>query len=208
MHAEIAADDQTHETLWRQMLRWLVNASPERVEAAVARDRVGPDETVEIVAEVVDSAYMSVNDAHVSATVTSPSGETTRVPMEWSVERDGEYRTSFSPGERGLYDVRVEVGTEGDSIEVASTHVQVAEPVEEYFDATMQLQLLERLTEETGGGFYTPETVASLPEDVRFTESGSTVYDELDLWDMPIIFLLILSLLGTEWILRRWRGLA
>jgi hypothetical protein len=128
--------------------------------------------------------------------------------MEWTVERDGEYRVSFEPDERGLYDVRVEAETEGDSAEIASTHVQVADPVEEYFDAEMQVSLLERLTEETGGGFYTPETVGSLPEDVRFTESGSTVYDELDLWDMPIVFLLLVTLVGSEWSIRRWRGLA
>ncbi len=208
MHANIAADDETHETFWRQLLRWLVNASPERVEASVATERVGPGDSVEVLAEVVDSGYMSVNNAHVVASVTSPSGATTRVPMEWTVERDGEYRTSFAPGENGLYDVRVEVVRNGDSTGVSSTHVQVADPVEEYFGAEMQTALLERLAEETGGAFYTPETVASLPEDVRFTESGSTVYEELDLWDMPIVFLLLVTLVGAEWSLRRWGGLA
>lgn len=208
MHADIAVDDQTHETFWRQLLRWLVNAAPARVVASVERDRVGPGESVEITAEVADSAYLSVNNAHVVATVTSPAGEETRVPMEWTVERDGEYSAFFEPRERGLHNVRVEVETEGDSAAAASTHVQVAEPVEEFFDAEMQANLLERLSEETGGGFYTPETVGSLPDDVRFTESGSTVYDELDLWDMPAVFLLLVALAGTEWSFRRWRGLA
>ncbi len=208
MHADMAADDLTHETFWRQLLRWLVNAAPDRVMASVPRDRVGPRESVEVTAEVVDSTYLSVNNSHVVATVTSPAGQETRVPMEWTVERDGEYKVSFQPEERGLYDVRVEVETEGDSSEVASTHVLVADPVEEYFDAEMQASLLERLAEETGGGFYTPETVGSLPEDVRYTESGSTVYDELDLWDMPIVFLSLMTLAAAEWSFRRVRGLA
>jgi hypothetical protein len=176
--------------------------------ASVARDRVGPQEAVEVIAEVVDSAYLSVNNAHVVATVTSPSGEETQLPMEWTVERDGEYAVSFEPEEHGLYDVRVDVRAEEGSAEAATTHLQVADPVEEYFDAEMQASLLERLAEETGGGFYTPETVGSLPEDVRFTESGSTVYEELDLWDMPFVFLLLVTLVGAEWSFRRWRGLA
>jgi len=208
MHADIAADDLTHETFWRQLLRWLVNAAPDRVTASVDRDRVGPRDSVEVIAEVVDSSYLSVNNAHVVATVTSPAGEDTQVPLEWTVERDGEYKVSFQPDEQGLYEVRVEVETDGDSTEVAATHVQVADPVEEYFDAEMQAALLGRLAEETGGEFYTPETVGSLPEDVRFTESGSTVYDELDLWDMPVVFLLLVTLVGAEWSFRRWRGLA
>jgi uncharacterized membrane protein len=208
MHADIAVDDLTHEIFWRQLLRWLVNAAPERVVASVARDRVGPRETVEVTAEVVDSSYLSVNNAHVVATLTSPAGEETRAPMEWTVERDGEYKVAFEPEEHGVYDVRVEVETEGDTAEAVSTHVQVADPVDEYFDAELQESLLGRLTDETGGGFYTPETVGSLPEDVRFTESGSTVYDELDLWDMPVVFLLLVTLVTAEWSYRRWRGLA
>ena len=207
MHADMAVDDMTHETFWRQLLRWLVNETPDRVVANVSRDRVGPEESVAITTEVVDSAFLSVNDARVVANITSPTGEELRVPLEWTVERDGEYRADFEPRERGLYDIRIEVESEADSSASATTHVQVAEPVEEFFDAEMQVSLLKRLTEETGGGFYTPETVGSLPEDVRFTESGTTVYEELDLWDMPIVFFGLVTLVAAEWSIRRWRGL-
>ncbi len=47
-----------------------------------------------------------------------------------------------------------------------------------------------------------------LPDDVVFTEAGVTVRDARDLWDMPIVFLLLATLLGAEWGYRRWRGLA
>ncbi len=207
MHADIAVDDLTHETFWRQLLRWLVSAAPDRVAANVSRDRVGARESVSITTEVVDSAYLAVNGAQVVANITSPTGEELRVPLEWTVERDGEYAAEFAPEENGLYDIRVEVESDADSSLGATTHVQVAEPVEEFFDAEMQVSLLERLAEETGGGFYTPETVSSLPEDVRFTESGTTVYEELDLWDMPIIFFGLVTLVAAEWSVRRWRGL-
>jgi len=43
---------------------------------------------------------------------------------------------------------------------------------------------------------------------VVFTESGVTVRDSRDLWDMPIVFFLLVGLLGAEWSYRRWRGLA
>ena len=71
----------------------------------------------------------------------------------------------------------------------------------------MRAPLLRQIAEETGGRFYTPETAATLAEDVSFTESGTTVIEERDLWDMPVIFLLLLLLLGTEWGYRRARGL-
>jgi hypothetical protein len=47
-----------------------------------------------------------------------------------------------------------------------------------------------------------------LAEDVSYTESGVTVREARDLWDMPVVFLLIAALLAGEWALRRSRGLA
>jgi cytochrome c-type biogenesis protein CcmH/NrfF len=41
-----------------------------------------------------------------------------------------------------------------------------------------------------------------------YTTSGATEVQRLDLWDMPVIFLLILSVLAAEWMYRRRRGLA
>jgi hypothetical protein len=72
----------------------------------------------------------------------------------------------------------------------------------------MRRDALERLAGETGGRFYTPQTVSTLPEDVRYTERGNTVLERYDLWDMPIVMLLVLGALATEWSLRRARGLA
>jgi hypothetical protein len=78
----------------------------------------------------------------------------------------------------------------------------------EYFGAERQTSLLERLADETDGRFYTPDTVAGLPEDLSYTESGATVRERRDLWDMPASFLLALLLASGEWGYRRWRGLA
>ena len=56
--------------------------------------------------------------------------------------------------------------------------------------------------------FYTPETVRTLPEDIAMTKRGVTVVNQMDLWDMPVILLLLVALLSAEWAYRRSRGLA
>jgi hypothetical protein len=63
------------------------------------------------------------------------------------------------------------------------------------------------LAEETGGRYYTPADVHRLPEDLSVTGAGVTLTEERDLWDMPVIFLLLLSLVAAEWGFRRLRGL-
>jgi uncharacterized membrane protein len=207
MHADIPLDDMTHETFWRQLLRWLISSVPDQVVASVPKDRVGLDEQVTVTAEVVDSAYLKVNDATAVARVTTPSGLEQELIMEWIVERDGEYQANFVPTEEGLYEIQVEVVRDGESHGTATSYVEAAEPVDEYFGAQMRASLLQRLASETGGQFYTPATVGTLPEDVRYTESGSTVYEEKDLWDMPVVFFLLVGLVATEWGYRRARGM-
>jgi hypothetical protein len=88
------------------------------------------------------------------------------------------------------------------------SHVRVAPSDSEYFDAAMRAPLLRRISEETGGRFYTPATLSSLADDVKYTGRGVTTIEERDLWDMPIILFLLLTLLLGEWSYRRVRHLA
>jgi hypothetical protein len=68
--------------------------------------------------------------------------------------------------------------------------------------------LLRRIADETGGRYYSLQTVSGLPQDIVYTEKGVTTTEQLDLWDMPIVFFLLAGLLAAEWMLRRARGMA
>jgi uncharacterized membrane protein len=211
MDAKMAVEDTTHATFWRRLVRWLVDGVPDPVEVTTTQDRVEPGEAVTISAEVDDAAYAAVNDSHVVATITSPSGKTSDLPMEWTVTRDGDYRASFVPDEPGVYAVRVDAArSSGDQKTLGSgtVHVRASAGDAEYFDAATRGSLLKRIAEETGGRFFTPANAAALPDAVSYTGRGVTVVEERDLWDMPFILLLLLGLLGTEWAYRRVRGLA
>jgi uncharacterized membrane protein len=212
MHADVTLEDQTHETFWRQLLRWLVSEVPEQVTVTLAADAVEPGESVTLRAEARDGLFLPVNGAKVTAVVTSPTGEITEVPMEWTIDRDGEYRAAFTTREPGAYDVQVRatMGDKGAERTIASAPASLhAGPLgAEYFDAEMRRTLLQRVAEETGGRFYTAATASSLPEDVLYTESGTTVRRQKELWDMPINLLLLLGLVSAEWGFRRVRGLA
>jgi hypothetical protein len=78
----------------------------------------------------------------------------------------------------------------------------------EYYDAAMRAPLLKRIAEETGGRFFTPANASSLPEAISYSGRGVTVVEERELWDMPVLLMLLLALLGAEWGFRRTRGLA
>jgi hypothetical protein len=101
MHAEIPVEDMTHEGLWRQLLRFLVSNVPGPVVASAASDIVAPGSAVSVRAEVSDDTYLRVNNAQVAAVVKDPAGQIRDVPLEWTVEKDGEYRGSFVAAAKG-----------------------------------------------------------------------------------------------------------
>jgi hypothetical protein len=208
MHADIAVDDMTHETFWRRMLRWLVDGVPDQVTVELPTDRVEPGEAVTILANVGDANFEEINSSAVIASVTHPDGNFTDRRMEWTAETDGEYRTTFIAPTEGFYEVRVEAMSGDELVGEDVTYLQVAPSDAEYYDSTMGTALLGRIAEETGGRHYTPDTVASLADDVQFVGGGVTVVEERDLWDMPVLLLLLGTLVLGEWGYRRLRGLA
>jgi hypothetical protein len=207
MNAKIPVTDTTYATFWRRLGRWLVDDVPEKVMLTMTQDRVDPGQPMKLTAEIVDAQFTGVNDARVVAAVTSPKGTTTEVPLEWTVEHDGEYRSSVVPDEEGLYTIRVSASRDGKALGSDTAYVRASAADSEYFDATMRAPLLKRIAEETGGRFYTPANVATLPEAISYSGRGVTVVEERDLWDMPAILLLLIALTGGEWAYRRARGL-
>ncbi len=207
MHADIPLEDMTHERLWRQMLRWLVSTVPRQVALETSGSLVAPGEPVTLRAEVKDAAYLGLNGARVEATVIDPTGRVETVPLEWTVERDGEYEGTFVPGMLGPYEVSVSAEHAGQSVGSDEVRLLASESTAEYFGAEMNAPLLRRIAEETGGRFYTAENASDLAEDARFTKSGKTVVETCELWDMPVVLLLLLGWISAEWGLRRRRGL-
>jgi uncharacterized membrane protein len=208
MHASIPVDDMTHENYWRQLLRWLVDGVPSRVESRTTTDHVDPGEAVTIDAEVVDATFVELNDARVVAHVKRPGGFIDDVPLQWIGERGGRYRAAFSTRDQGLYEIHVEAARAGAPVGAATTYVRATPGDAEFFDATMHAPTLKRIAEETGGRFYTADTSRGLPDDLRYAGRGVTTVEERELWHMPIVLVTLLGLLCAEWGYRRIVGLA
>ncbi len=208
MHADVPVDDRSHETFWRQLLRWLVDGVPQAVSLTVDREQVEPGEAIRLTAAVGDSTYLEVNDAVVRARVTSPTGTVDTLDLDWVVDRNGAYEADLVPREDGDYEVELLAERDGVELGADVAWLHTAPSDDEYFGAGRRTDLLQRMARETGGRFYTPRNVAALPDDIAVTGAGVTLTEQRDLWDMPVLFLLLVGLLGAEWGYRRVRGLA
>ena len=119
--------------------------------------RVVADTAVGKEVDVVGALFLEVNDASVIAHVTGPKGQTIDVPLQWTGERNGEYRGTFTPGENGSYETRVEASRSGATLGTNVGHVRVAPSDSEYFDAAMRAPLLRRIRDDTGASLVIVE---------------------------------------------------
>jgi hypothetical protein len=208
MHASIPLEDATHATLWRQTLRWMVEGVPDQIEIAAVPARVAPGEPVELRARVVDSTFAPVSQAAVVARVTTPTGGLIDVPLERSPTADGTYTGRYVPTDRGAFAVSASARFGRDSLRSVAGALLADDKGADVEQAELRAGLLRQVANETGGHYYPLSLASRLADDVNYTESGVTQRDAHDLWDMPIVFLLLVTLLGAEWFYRRRRGLA
>ena len=142
------------------------------------------------------------------ARVTTPSGAMVDVPMERSLREDGTYTARYVAAERGAYALSAVARVGRDTLRSVPTGILADDQGADVEQAELRAPLLRRIADETGGRYYPLADANRLVDDVAYTESGVTQRDARDLWDAPVVFLVLVMLLGTEWAWRRRRGLA
>jgi len=107
---------------------------------------------------------------------------------------------SLPPGE---YRFNATAKLDFDTIGKASGKVIVEEYSLEFEDTRMNRPALISVAEKTGGRFFTPDEIDSLPECVKFEDITGTDYLEKPLWDYPVFLLLFILALSLEWFIRK-----
>ncbi|MFK7862989.1 MAG: hypothetical protein AB8B95_02065 [Pseudohongiellaceae bacterium] len=204
--------DQSQETLWRQILRWLAVSAPERITLDFDREFYNVGDEVNVTATVLDDQYLPDNDATLWLQSTDPLGNANDAPMEWDIENDGVYRSSFVVDEEGVYELLADVASAAgvggaDSSEKTAAFV-VTPSLREYTNAELDRGLLSRIADSSGGGYFALEDSQGLTDAVQYTPNAYSQQVQIDLWDRPWLLALLILLLCSDWILRRLRGLS
>lgn len=199
----LPVEDQRHEAFWRQMLRGLVTDVPRQVEFVATSQ--GDD--IRVRATLRDKSFQPQRDLQVTAVTTLPTGYTETLALKPVADQPGVYEASMTPDASGTFfmDMLARRGTE--VISTARTAVHHEQGAAEYFSLRQNRSLLTQLAQATGGQYWSPGSLADLPQAIRFSPAGITEQQTKPLWDMPIVFLLLIILKASEWILRRRWGI-
>ncbi|MCU1328683.1 MAG: hypothetical protein JWN34_4053 [Bryobacterales bacterium] len=198
--------DKTHETYWQQLMRWLVSETPGQVSGATPRQVLSDETHVPFRAVIRDKTYQTVAGATAQAIITQPDGGTATVDLKPDPLEPGTYTGDYTAEKPGAYVTELVARDEKGEIGRDSLTFRREDGVAENFNAAQNKELLEKLSADTNGNYYTPSKAKRLPEEITVSEAGITAHDNLDLWDMPILFILAILLRGGEWLLRRKWG--
>ena len=198
--------DMSHEVFWRQMMRWLVSDTPNRVVTSVTRPVLYDDGHVHLRAEVRDTTYLPTSDALVQARIVGPDGSSQSVDLHPDSLEQGVYTADWDAGQAGSYVAEITATRAQQELGRDVITFRREDGVAENFHLEQNRDLLEKLSSQTGGKYYRPDQVSRLGEDISYSDAGITVRETRDLWDMPIVFFLVLLLCCTEWVLRRKWG--
>jgi uncharacterized membrane protein len=208
----LPAEDQSHERVWRQLLRWLSVSALERVTIEFDREFYHVGDTVEVTATVRDINFQPDNNASVWVHLTGPEGELLDAAMEWDIDRDGVYRASFEVQSEGVFDLLVDVASAAGEADRSDTERMTAFVVtpslREFTSAGRDTALLERIAEVSAGRYYNVGQTSSLVNDITYTPNAYSVEVQEDLWDTPLLLILLILLLCADWIARRFKGLS
>jgi uncharacterized membrane protein len=199
-------EDQTHEQFWQQLLRWLVTDTPGRVVASVPSPMLFDDGRVHFSAEVRDKNYLPAPDARVEAHILGPGGSAAQIELTPDPNAPGTFHADWNADQAGSY--LTEVTAARASQEVGRDVLTFArmDGVAENFHTEQNRELLEKLSSQTGGRYWKPQELSKLPREISYSEAGITVRDTKDLWNMPVVFFLLILLRSAEWLLRRKWG--
>ncbi len=204
-----ALGDPSHDLFWQQLLRWLVADSPGPVTASMPARSLMDEGHVQLTAQVRDQQFQPAADAHVTAHILGPEGANALIDLVPSRETPGLYQTEWTAERPGAYLAEVTAESVGSQPQELGRDVltfQREDGIAENFHTEQNRSLLQQLASQTGGRYWEPSDLKNLPRDIAYSEAGISVRTTNELWNMPIVFVLLLGLPITEWLLRRKWG--
>jgi len=198
------------ERLWLPLIRLLARESLSRsgkpAILAASPGRAQVDQPVQISVRLVDQSLVDQRPATLSVRV-SRAGGSADVTLRPEAPPDEDalpnvFSATWTPQEPGTYTLQPTDALLS-SLDLAA-RVEISLPDDELRVPQTDHPLLASLAQATGGRMLTPGTLSDLPGLLPNRELRLLGTPEIEtLWDKPLVWILLMVLLGAEWAGRR-----
>ena len=201
------ATDNSYETIWRQLARWITAGAQRPVTiAAMSPSVAGVTDRVSVI--VRDDEFRPIANAEVAVQLTAPNGEKRALTAALSNPQEGRYAVAARFDQSGVYRVEAVASRGGTQLGMASRPVLVGGVDLEMTQPRLNEAVLRRLSAETHGRYVRADDADQLPSLLRESRVDAGTPEQRDLWHNGWSLLAIVLLLAMEWLTRRRAGLA
>ena len=201
-------DDDRHQRFWRQIAKWLITQPKAQLILDIAKTSYFLKEPVTIKASVLDQNFEPTDKAKLRAIITDKNGKRNEIKLDPVLGNLGSYTARFLPHKHSDYQVNLIGNLAGKNLKNQDGLFEVAASDTEYSDAELDEQSLKNIARLSGGKYYTINQINEMVEQIPLVESSTSKIVEEDLWDIPLIFVIITLLFSLEWLWRKRVGLA
>ena len=201
------ATDNSYETIWRQLARWITAGAQGPVTiAAMSPTVAGVTDRVSVL--VRDENFRPIANAEVAVLITAPNGGKRALTAALSNPQEGRYGVASRFDQSGVYRVEAIASRGSAQVGMASRPVLVGGVDLEMTQPRLNEAVLRRLSSETKGRYIAAEQADELASLIRESRVDAGTPEQRDLWHNGWSLLAIITLLAIEWVMRRRAGLA
>jgi uncharacterized membrane protein len=197
--------DRTYEMFWRHAARWLSSSAPERATIADVPAPL-PGDQVTIATEVRDAEFKPIAGAVVGLRISSPSGTTTEARAALADAASGRYSADVRFEEAGLYRISADVRSGAETL-LTERSILVGALDREMSNPRLNDEVLRRVSRVSGGTYLAAGEAQKLAGLLTSTETIPETPRVQELWHSIWVFVVLVTLLSGEWMLRRTWGL-
>ncbi|MFQ5650229.1 MAG: hypothetical protein ACE5IY_09845 [bacterium] len=201
----VGKSDETYRRFVRNTVRWLTTQEDSKLVRITSNKEIyRSGEEVEFTAQVYFEDYQPVDGAEV---VVQLAGGKEAHELTLRNIGDGRYQGGFQVLEGGDYQFNGTAHQQGRVLGRDSGKFSVEAFSLEYQDTRMNEELLRRMARESGGTFYTPSDFGNVTNKLDFPQKYVTLKSEWEIWNRTPMLVLCILLVGTEWFVRKRKGM-
>lgn len=209
----LPAENQWHEMFWQQFLGHLTAGSLPQLSVDDAKNVYRDADEIPIAVTARAADYQPLESGELIVNVTTPSGAQVPARLTADINQPGRYIGSIEAVEDGPYAITMNTPMAGEA-QAAENQIEIQRwlikesGTAEQFDTGLHREFLQRVSAATGGRYLDVANKDELAEILSTQNAGITREELLPLWNMPLLFLLILLAKALEWLLRLgWKRL-
>jgi len=202
---------------WRQLMRWLVVDSPQKVELTVEQPTAESGSRPLLRALVRDDRFEPLDDAGVVFELLTPeeiegrasTNRSVRISAEQDSGEPGVYTAAFLPRNQEVLGIRASVSNRAGVLLGQPVTAWVNDKANREFEALgFNRDLLDGLARQSGGELIPAESLDRFADSLPRRQAPTMVPTTRPAWHRVETLVLGLLCFVMEWGLRRWKGFA